>query len=134
MESQPAAAAHTLSVFAPPYDRVHPCDLSIVDELMDVDDWKGCAIVWQLIGGGQEHELAVLRRRAFGLPLMVLLPPPGDVHLVLDILPVLRTLQPRLILPYGVLDTPYRLRQVLALAPRGIAVSVRSNHGSVRAP
>jgi AraC-like DNA-binding protein len=124
MSSLPAAAARTLALFGPPYDMTVPCGLDVLDELTDVDDWKGHALVWQLTGADQSAEFAALRRKAPGLPLLVLLPPPLDVQHVLGMLPMVRLLAPRLILPYGVLDTPYRLRHVLAMAPRSIANAV----------
>lgn len=124
MSSLPAAAAQTLSLFTPPYDTTIPCGLEVLSELTDVDDWKGCALVWQLTGGDQEREYAALARKAPGLPLLVLLPPPTEVHRVLSVLPLVRLLHPRLILPFGIIDTPYRLRQVLALPPRGLANDV----------
>jgi AraC-like DNA-binding protein len=124
MSSLPAAAARTLSVFAPPYEELVPCGPEIVDELVDVDAWKGCALVWQLTGADQTAEFAALHRKAPGLPLLVLLPPPLEVHAVLRVLPLVRTLGPRLVLPHGIVDTPYRLRSALALAPRGVAQAV----------
>jgi AraC-like DNA-binding protein len=124
MSSLPASASETLCLFAPPYDLVVPCDLKTVMELTDVDDWKGCALVWQLTGQTGEADYAMIRQKARGLPLLVLLPPPNDVHRILPLLPLIRLLSPRLILPFGVLDTPYRLRQALALPPRGIAGAV----------
>jgi AraC-like DNA-binding protein len=124
MSSLPATAAGALSLFGPPYDMVVPCGSATLEELVDVDDWKGCALVWQLSATSGEGEYALVRRKTPGLPLIVLLPPPPDVHHILGMLPLIRLLSPRLILPHGVLDTPYRLRQALALPPRGIAASV----------
>jgi AraC-like DNA-binding protein len=124
MSSLPAAAEHTLSLFAPPYDALMPCDTGIIDELADVDDWKGCALVWQLTGSDHDDMYHALRRKAPGLPLLVLLPPPQEVHRMLGMLPAVRGLAPRMILPCGLIDTPVRLRQVLALPPRGVAAAV----------
>jgi AraC-like DNA-binding protein len=124
MSSLPAAATDALSLFAPPYDCAVPCGFETVDELVDVEDWKGCALVWQLSAGSSAEEFTALRRKAPGLPLLVLLPPPTDVQGILRLLPLVRALSPRLILPFGVLDSPYRLRQALAMAPRGVAAAV----------
>jgi AraC-like DNA-binding protein len=122
MSSQPAAAAETLCLFAPPYDQLFPCGPEVVHGLTDVDDWKGYALVWQLTSQSQQMgQFEMLRRKAPGLPLLVLLPPPADIRSVLDLLPLVKLLAPRVILPYGLLDTPYRLRQVLALPPRSLA-------------
>jgi AraC-like DNA-binding protein len=123
----PASASQALSLFAPPYNLVVPCGSEVVQELRDVDDWKGCALVWQLTGSSGEAEYAVVRQKARGLPLLVLLPPPVEVHRILGLLPLIRLLSPRLVLPFGVLDTPYRLRQALAMPPRGISGAV-TNH------
>lgn len=120
MSSLPAAAARSLALFAPPYDQIVPCGPEIVDTLVDVDDWKGCALVWQLTGEAQDDEYAALRRRAPGIPLLVLLPPPLEVHLVLRRLPLVRLLHPRLTLPDGLMDTPFRLRHALSLVPHGL--------------
>jgi AraC-like DNA-binding protein len=125
MSSLPAADARSLSLFAPPYDALLPCSAEVVSELADVEDWKGCALVWQIAGGRDHGEtIAALALRSPGLPLLVLLPPPSEIAAVVDLLPVIRTLTPRLILPFGVIDAPVRLRQVLALAPRNLAVGV----------
>jgi AraC-like DNA-binding protein len=124
MSSVPASASDTLCLFAPPYDLVDPCVVDLVWDLRNVDDWKGCALVWQLTSRSGEAEYSLIRHKARGLPLLVLLPPPHDVHRILPLLPLIRLMSPRLILPFGVMDTPYRLRQALALPPRGIAGAV----------
>jgi AraC-like DNA-binding protein len=125
MSSLPAAAARTLSLFAPPYEHTVPCTPDVIRELVDVDDWKGCALVWQLNGEPQQmEEYDALRHRAPGFPLLVLLPPPSDIHKAIAMLPLVRVLAPRMILPHGLIDTPYRLRQVLSMPPRGLATAV----------
>jgi AraC-like DNA-binding protein len=125
MSSLPAAAERTLALFKPPYDTLLPCGIDDVAGLTRVADWKGCAIVWQLTGDRrQDVECDILRARALGLPLLVLLPPPSEVAAIAGMLPLMRTLYPRMILPYGIIDTPVRLRQVLALAPRGLPHAV----------
>jgi AraC-like DNA-binding protein len=125
MTTLPAMATRTLSLFAPPYEHFHPCTHDTIDRLRDVELWKGNALVWQLTGQShQAAEFELLRRRAPGIPLMVLLPPPHDIRHVLDMLPLVRTLAPRMILPHGIIDTPYRLRQVFTLPPRSISAAV----------
>jgi AraC-like DNA-binding protein len=125
VNSLPIAAAKSLSLFPPPYERLVPCTPDLIKVLHAVDDWKGCAIVWQL---SAEHDAMqqydLLRHKAHGLPLLVLLPPPKDIPDVVDMLPLIRGLSPRMILPFGVLDTPLRLRQVMATPPRSVAVAV----------
>jgi AraC-like DNA-binding protein len=121
MSSAASAATRSLSLFAPPYDRLVPCPPDMLLRLVAVDEWKGCAVVWQLSSEpDQMREFDLLRNKVPGLPLLILLPPPADIHRILDLVPLLRLLSPRLILPYGLLDTPERLRQVLALPPRGL--------------
>jgi AraC-like DNA-binding protein len=128
MSSLPAADARTLALFTPPYEALHPCGTEVLDELNDVQDWKGCALVWQLSDAPHQHAAAdALAHRSPGLPLLVLLPPPADLAPIVNMLPVVRSLAPRMILPFGVIDAPIRLRQVLALAPRNLAGAV-TNH------
>jgi AraC-like DNA-binding protein len=124
MSSLPAAAARTLSLFAPPYDETVPCGPEVIAELSDVDDWKGCALVWQLTGDDQLDEYDALRRKAPGLPLLVLLPPPAEIRRVVSVLPLVRLLAPRMILPHGLTDTPYRMRQILAMPPRALPAAL----------
>lgn len=125
MSSPPAAAARTLSLFKPPYDRLIPCGPDVISGLTDHDQWKGCALVWELTGkADQIGDFELLRQKAYGLPLLVLLPPPQDIASVLDFIPVVRLLVPRMILPFGMLNSPYRLRQILALPPRTLAGAV----------
>jgi AraC-like DNA-binding protein len=125
MRSLPVAATREISLFAPPYHALHSCPAEIVTELTDVDCWKGCAIIWQLTGQPEQmRHFEALRFKAPGLPLLVLLPPPRDIQAILEILPLVRSLSPRMILPFGVLDTPYRLKQMLTLPPRGLPAAV----------
>jgi AraC-like DNA-binding protein len=136
MSSLPAAAAHPLSIFSPPYEKLVPCTPELIRELHVVDDWKGSAIVWQLSSEQDAmRQYDSLRYKAQGIPLMVLLPPPKDIADLIDMLPLIRGLSPRMILPFGLFDTPYRLRQILAMAPRSIAVAVTdylTRRGSLR--
>jgi AraC-like DNA-binding protein len=125
MSSLPVAAAREISLFAPPYHALRTCPPEIVSDLTDVDAWKGCALVWQLTGQPEQtRQFEALRFKTPGLPLLVLLPPPQDIQSILEILPLVRSLSPRMILPFGVLDTPYRLKQMLALPPRSVPAAV----------
>jgi AraC-like DNA-binding protein len=121
MSSQPAAVAGTICLFEPPYEHLVPCSPDIVAQLVDVDTWRGRALVWQLIDHPrQQHEYEQLRLKVPGLPLIVLLPPPSQIQRILPMLPFVRFLTPRMILPHGLVDTPYRLRHVLAAPPRHV--------------
>lgn len=122
MSSVPAAAERTLCLFEPPYHDLIPCDTRILEQLDDVEKWKGRALVWHLAGHPRQAAEfdALLQLKAPGLPLLVLLPAPHLVDRVEDRIPAVRTLHPRMILPHGLIDTPYRLRQCLALPPRNL--------------
>ncbi|CAN5628877.1 hypothetical protein BH23GEM9_BH23GEM9_05320 [soil metagenome] len=125
MSSVPTTAARTLSLFAPPYQQTIPCGREEIAALADVHDWKGCALIWQLNGEPQQmEEYDALRYKAFGMPLLVLLPPPPDIRRVIGMLPLIRLLAPRMVLPCGLLDTPYRLRQILATPPHRLPTAV----------
>ncbi|MEX1181950.1 MAG: AraC family transcriptional regulator, partial [Gemmatimonadota bacterium] len=125
MPSLNVATAPTFSIFAPPYDRLVPCSPETIDELTDLDRWKGTAIVWHLTPAARQNdEFDALRRKAPGLPLLVLLPPPTEISRITDMLPLVRLLSPRMILPHGLLDSIYRLRQVFAMPPRSLPGAV----------
>lgn len=120
-----AAAARTFSLFAPPYEELAPCGPEVVGELKDVDQWKGRALVWQLTPLARERdEFDIVRQKVPGLPLLILLPPPADVGRVADLLPLLRLLSPRMILPHGLIDSAYRLKQVFSMPPRSLPAAV----------
>lgn len=120
-----AATARSFFLFGQPYERLKPCGPEIIAELTDVDQWKGSALVWHLSGNWHHTaEYNALRYKAHGLPLLVLLPSATEIHLVAEVLPLVRLLGPRMILPYGMIDSVYRLRQVLALPPRSLPIVV----------
>jgi AraC-like DNA-binding protein len=122
MSSIPQAAATTLALFGPPYEQLTPCGPETISELSDVDAWKGHAVVWVLSNRTiQITYFEALRCKPPGLPLIVLLPPPTEIGSVVDILPLVRYLAPRMVLPHGLVDTPYRLRKVLSTPPRAIS-------------
>jgi AraC-like DNA-binding protein len=125
MSSVPKTVASSLAIFQPPYERLSPCGHNAIEGFEDVDAWKGRAIVWLLSDhADQSATFDILRFKPIGLPLVVLLPPPSAVRSILDILPLVRHLSPRMILPHGLVDTPYRLRQVLASPPRSIPATL----------
>ena len=114
-----------LAVFRPPYDRLSPCVPDAIEQLHDVDSWKGSAVVWLLTDRpSQMAHFEALRYKPAGLPLIVLLPPPSQIGDVIDLLPMVRHLTPRMILPHGLVDTPYRLRQILAAPPRAVPATL----------
>jgi AraC-like DNA-binding protein len=113
----------SFTLFRPPYRELCPCGPDTIVELADVDVWKGAALVWHLSGRSDwQDEFASLRQKAPGLPLLVLLPPADEIGGVVDVLPRIRVLYPRLILPHGIVDSAFRLRQVLSLPPQSLGV------------
>ncbi|HSJ10384.1 MAG TPA: AraC family transcriptional regulator [Longimicrobiales bacterium] len=125
MSSLPATAAHTLALFQPPYAELTPCTTSTVAELRHFSAWKGKVLVWQLNGGAhQQSEYEALRDKTPGLPLMILLPPPSELRRALDLLPLLRSLGPRGVLPHGFIDSAHRLRQALGTPPGSLGAAV----------
>lgn len=121
MHSTPPRDASALSLFRHPYLGVEPCTAATLSLLTDVDRWKGAAIVWHMVPGSAEACYDLLRRKPVGLPLIVILPPPAYIREVVNLLPLARYLEPRMILPHGLLDTPFRLRQILATPPKSVA-------------
>lgn len=122
MSSIPHTAATALALFGPPYEQLTPCGPETIAELGDVDAWKGRAVVWVLSDRtNQMTHFEALRSKPRGLPLIVLLPPPAEIRSVIDMLPLVRHLSPRMVLPHGLVDTPYRLRQILSAPPRAIS-------------
>jgi AraC-like DNA-binding protein len=125
MSAVPTTAASALALFQPPYDRLAACGPDVIEKLSDVDVWKGRAIIWLLSDRtDQSLHFEALRCKPTGLPLIVLLPPPMAIRGVLDMLPLVRHLSPRMILPHGLVDTPYRLRQILAAPPRAVPATL----------
>ena len=125
MSSVPKSATTALALFSPPYDHLTACGHDAISDMGGVDSWKGRAIVWLLNDRpDQMANFEALRYKPMGLPLIVLLPPPGQIRSVLEMLPLVRNLTPRMILPHGLVDTPYRLRQILASPPRSIPVTL----------
>lgn len=125
MSSAPAAASHTLSLFEPPYDELIPCTTDMVRGMTELRTWRGRALVWSLTGAPHQlREFEALRRRAPGIPLLVLLPGPNEVSAAAELLPLVRSLSPRAVVPDGLLETPFRIRHALALPPRNIPAAV----------
>lgn len=108
--------------FAPPYERLER-GIQMVSARPIVK--PGAAVVWRLLDAArQEREYELLRNRACGLPLIVLLPPPNEIEATLPLLNLIPLLQPRGVLPDGRLATPQRLRSLLAVPPQCLADSV----------
>jgi AraC-like DNA-binding protein len=113
-----ATTVPTVQLFAPPYTR-----LDVVHQPPDqVREFpRGAALVWYICDAArQEREFEQLRDRAFGLPLIVMLPPPRDIHRTLPLLNFVNALRPSAVLPGPSLGTPHDLRHVLATPPRAV--------------
>jgi AraC-like DNA-binding protein len=124
MSTHAVTIRSSLSTFAPPYTRFEPRAIAPFGE---VSSWRGSAVVWRLQDGvAQAAEFTWLRDRPRGLPLIVLLPPPEEVIRTLPLLPRLRDLGARAVLPDGALGTPERTRQLLSSPPLNIADAVTS--------
>jgi AraC-like DNA-binding protein len=118
-------AAPALALFRPPYEHLSLCHSGAVEAFDCAASWKGSAIVWLLNDrSSAAAAFDALRCKPAGLPLIVLLPPPAEIRGVLEILPQVRYLSPRMILPHGLVDTPYRLRQILAAPPRAVPATL----------
>jgi AraC-like DNA-binding protein len=93
----------------------------------DVNAWRGKALLWRLEDGqSQRLEFEWLHERPFGMPLVIMLPRPEDIARTLPLLNYLRGLQPRAVIPEGGLDSPARLKSLLAAPPRVFADNVTS--------
>lgn len=121
MTTFPTAAFGALALFEPPYRQLVPCEPEMIAQLSDVSSWRGKALVWWLTSRGNHVACyEMLRKKPLGLPLFVLLPPPSEITRILDVLPIARYLSPRMVLPHGLVDTPSRLRQILAAPPHSV--------------
>lgn len=125
MNPTPFTTSSGLALFRPPYEELTPISVCALDDLDDVGSWKGCAILW-LLGAQPDRAdcFEALRCKPLGLPLVVLLPPPTEIADAVNVLPLLRHLGPRIILPRALIDMPYRLRQILSAPPRSLPVAL----------
>lgn len=113
-----------LALFGPPYERFVPIDTS----------WeppppppRGLAVIWWLEDGKEQvDQFHWLAERPHGLPLFIVLPPPGDIERSLPLLTYINNLAPRAVLPGGPLATPIHLRRLLRTPPRHFGSAVTS--------
>jgi AraC-like DNA-binding protein len=124
MSSHAAAANSTLCIFAPPYTRFEPRDMSPIG---DVGEWRGKALVWRLRDAERQRiEFEWLHERPYGMPLVLMLPKPDEIEKTLPLLNYIGSLQPRAVIPESSLGTPARTRQLLATGPRNLADAITS--------
>lgn len=110
-----------LCLIRPPYAVPEPVDPA----------WRPCnlplsgyALVWRPRAATRADVLAHMLARPPGLPLFLVLPPPGRVHEIVSILGRLHDLAPRAVLPDGPLVGMASFRALLAARARPIATEV----------
>lgn len=114
-----------LAVFAPPYESYRAVDLSWVPSSLPP---RGLALIWWLVDGRvQEREFEWLHYRPPGLPLIVILPPAREIISALPLLNYVSALEPKAVLPSARLNSPARLRQLLAAPPTALSAAVVSH-------
>ena len=105
-----------LALFAPPYDSLQEINTAWTCPARPV----ATALVWRPQREGLAlGELEFVEARPRGLSLIVVLPPPSEIHTIAEFLPRLGLLRPHAVMPsVGVLDQPPMLKSAFALAPR----------------
>jgi AraC-like DNA-binding protein len=105
-----------LALFAPPYDSLQEITTAWTSPGLPV----ATALVWRPDRHGLEHKhLDFVEARPRGYSLIVVLPPPSEIHTIAEFLPRLGLLRPHAVLPsVGVLDQPPILKSAFALVPR----------------
>jgi AraC-like DNA-binding protein len=104
-----------LSIFTPPYETLTACDCATYDTA------RGRSLVWYLHEAtAQREQYQWLMRRPERVPLFVVLPPPESIHPILPIIPHLKDLNARGVLPNGPLHSVEPLRMLLRHSPRDL--------------
>ena len=105
-----------LSVFAPPYDVLRPCTIE-----SPYESERGRALVWHLHDAAtQRAQFHWLLRRPERVPLFVVLPPADAIQPILPIIPQLKDLHARGVLPNGPVHGVEPIRMLLRHAPRDL--------------
>lgn len=105
-----------LTLFCPPYSGLAPCT---VDSPYDMA--RGRAVVWHLREATtQRAQYQWLVARPERVPLFVVLPPAESIQPILPIIPQLKDLNARGVLPNGPLDSVEPLQLLLRHAPRDL--------------
>jgi AraC-like DNA-binding protein len=105
-----------LAVFNPPYASLAPCT---PESAYDIS--RGHALVWHLREAAtQRSEYQWLAARPNRVPLFVVLPPADAIEPILPIIPHLKDLNARGVLPNGPLHSIEPLRMLLRHAPRDL--------------
>lgn len=110
-----------LALLAPPYEELVP----ITRAWHTTVPPRGMALVWWLVDGHeQEEEFEWLRKRPWGLPLFVVLPPAHEIARAFPLLHYIAALDPRNVLPNTQVVTARYLRSLLSLPPSNLAHAV----------
>jgi AraC-like DNA-binding protein len=111
-----------LTVFSPPYRTYAPIDNRWSPDSLPA---RGHFLLWTIEEPQQECELEWVFRRPPGIPLIVLLPPPGEILRLAPIVRAVPYLHPRAVLPFtaAALD-PEHFRLFLAAPPSHLPEAV----------
>ena len=113
-------ALASVSLFAPPYQELAPCDPE-----RSFARSRGCALVWYLHDGDQQRdEYEWLLAREARVPLFIVLPPATAIAPVLPMIPMLNALHARGVLPNGPVDSVEPIRMLLRSAPRDLPAAI----------
>jgi AraC-like DNA-binding protein len=111
-----------IAFFGPPYVRF---EREQPPSFLDPVARRGYAMIWYVADATrQEEELARVRSRLPGVPLVMLLPPPSAFEAALPLINSIPILDPRSVLPAAVMGNTHRIRQALTAPPRSLADGV----------
>lgn len=113
----------TLSLFAHPYRALRPVTGG-GRQLRAEGRVPGSALVWNLANGLHEQDLAVVRARPGGLPLIVVFPPLSRGSAEADSVRTIASVRPAGILPFHPAPDPEELAAVLRRPPEDLGTEV----------
>lgn len=116
-----AAFPGELSLIRPPYVKAERLEVGWSPRELPP---RGHALVWSLRGAPLPGLLESVLARPAGLPLFLVLPPPGRVGEVVGLLARLHELAPRAVVPWGPLADVEALRALLATHARPLPIEV----------
>ena len=112
-----------LLLLAPPYRSIrdghvlfHASDMSV--------DYRGCALIWRLMGAPPEHQFELVRTRPPGVTLVVLLPASDRVESAKELLRIVELCRPHSVLPYQEVVSLNDLRAVLTRPPEDLPMEI----------
>lgn len=107
-----------LMLLKPPYEEFVRIDTSWKPDRLPA---RGLVLVWWVADPeAQASELEWLYQRPWGIPLIIVLPPPQHMRPILQMTRYFPLLHPRAILPTCSMIQPERIRHLLTLAPRHV--------------